>query len=65
MNGVALPIEDKTVDITIPDALVKSVEATQLSVSEQGKLGIKAVNVNLLEQTEGDTLVLQCGTATK
>lgn len=65
VNGVALPIEDKAVDITIPDALVKSVEATQLSVSEQGKLGIKAVNVNLLEQTEGDTLVLQCGTATK
>lgn len=65
VNGVALPIENKAVDITIPDALVKSVEATQLSVSEQGKLGIKAVNVNLLEQTEGDTLVLQCGTATK
>lgn len=65
VNGEALPIEDKSVNITIPDALIKSIEQSQLSVNEEGKLGIKAVNVNLLEQTEGDTLVLQCGTAIK
>lgn len=63
VNGVALPIEDKAVDITIPESLVKSVEEKELEVSEAGKLSVKAINVNKLEQDEGDTLVLNGGNA--
>ena len=62
VNGTALEIIDKAVNIEIPDALVKSVSA-EFEVSAAGELSVKTVNVNKLEQSEGDTLILDGGTA--
>lgn len=62
VNGTALEIVDKAVNVEIPEALVKSV-SEEFEVSAKGKLSVKAINVNKLEQTEGDTLILDGGTA--
>lgn len=44
-------------------ALVKPKASTEVTVAEDGTLGIGEVNVNKLVQTEGDTLVLNGGSA--
>ena len=61
VNGTPLEVVDKAVDITIPAALITSV-GDEFTVIE-GKLDVKKVNVNKLEQTDGDTLILDGGTA--
>lgn len=61
VNGTPLEVVDKAVDITIPAALITSV-GDEFTVTE-GKLDVKKVNVNKLEQTAGDTLILDGGTA--
>lgn len=61
VNGTPLEVVDKAVDITIPAALITSV-GDEFTVTE-GKLDVKKVNVNKLEQTDGDTLILDGGTA--
>ena len=44
--------------------LVQPKESTEVSVSADGTLGIKELNVNKLVQTPGETLILSGGTAT-
>lgn len=44
------------------EALIKSV-STEFEVSAEGQLSVKTVNVNKLEQTSGDTLILDGGNA--
>ncbi len=44
------------------EALVKSVSA-EFEVSAEGQLGVKSINLNKVEQTEGDKLVLDGGNA--
>ena len=61
VNGTPLEVVDKAVDITIPAALITSV-SEEFTVTT-GKLEVKGVNVNKLEQTAGDTLILDGGTA--
>lgn len=61
VNGKALEVVDKAVNIEIPAALITSV-SEEFTVTA-GKLEVKGVNVNKLEQTAGDTLILDGGTA--
>ena len=44
-------------------AIVQPKESDEISVAEDGTLGVKEVNVSKLVQTDGDTLVLNGGTA--
>lgn len=44
------------------EALIKSVSA-EFEVSAEGQLGVKSVNVNKIEQTDGDVLILDGGNA--
>lgn len=60
-TAVKLDVEGKAY-VTVPDALIKSV-SNELEVSAEGQLGIKSVNMNKIEQTEGDVLVLDGGNA--
>ena len=46
-------------------AIVQPKESDEVSVGEDGTLGVKAVNVNKLIQTEGDELILNGGKASK
>lgn len=57
VNGIAQTITDKAVDITVPVA-----DDTSIQIAEN-KIGIKAVNVQKLFVAEGDTLILNGGTA--
>ena len=57
VNGVAQTITDKAVDIAVPVA-----DDTSIQIAEN-KIGIKAVNVQKLFVAEGDTLILNGGTA--
>lgn len=54
--------KDGTISVSIPSALVKSINEEQLAVDEQGKLSVKAVSTDLLVQGN-DTLILDCGAA--
>lgn len=60
VNGSALVINDKAVDIKATDVVKASAEVT---VAEDGTLGVGEVNVNKLVQTEGETLILNGGNA--
>ena len=44
-------------------AIVQPQESSEISVADNGELGIKEVNVNKLVQTEGDVLILNGGNA--
>ncbi len=46
------------------DEIVQPKESAEVSVAEDGTLGIKGLNVNKLVQTEGDVLILNGGSAT-
>ena len=60
------------IETTVTDYVASLIGATgstlkasdEISIAEDGTLGIKALNVNKLVQTLGDTLVLSGGTAT-
>lgn len=64
-NGVALAIVDKIVDIPAATferfGLVKL--GSEFQTSEDGALEIKSVNVNKLVQTDGESLILDGGSA--
>lgn len=68
INGTALTIEDKAVDIPIAakDVLgvVKSTEAENgIAISEAGEMSINSLNINKVTQTEGETLILDGGSS--
>lgn len=68
VNGEALPIAEKTVDIPIASAtalgVVKgSVEENEIAVGDDGIMSVNSVNVQKLVQTEGEQLILNCGDA--
>ena len=78
VNGVALPVSEKAVDVTVPTGALASknkVSKTDLDTALTSELDGKAnsddladiattVNVNDLIQTSGDILVFNCGSAT-
>lgn len=78
VNGVALPISEKAVDVTVPtgalaskNQVAKSDLDSALSAELDGKANSDDLatiattgNVNDLIQTGGDVLVLNCGSAT-
>lgn len=68
INGTALTIEDKAVDIPIAakDVLgvVKGTEAENgIAISEAGEMSINSLNINKVTQTEGETLILDGGSS--
>ena len=78
VNGVALPVSEKAVDVTVPTGALASknkVSKTDLDTALTSELDGKANsddlaviattgNVNDLIQTPGDVLVFNCGSAT-
>lgn len=68
INGVALPIAEKSVNIPVATAqalgVVKSSSAdNSISVAEDGTMSINRVSFSKVYQEDGDTLVLDGGTA--
>lgn len=68
VNGTALPIVEKAVDIPLATAealgVVKgSAEENKIAVGEDGTMEVNSLNVNKLTQTAGDTLILNGGTS--
>lgn len=69
VNGTALPITGKAVNIPIATAqalgVVKgSVDENKVAVGADGTMEVNNVNVSKLVQTAGDTLILDGGTST-
>ena len=69
VNGTALPIAGKAVNIPIATAqalgVVKgSVDENKVAVGTDGTMEVNNVNVSKLVQTAGDTLILDGGTST-
>jgi hypothetical protein len=60
VNGTAIAITDKAVDISIP---VTSEDENKVTITEDKTMEINSVNVNKLVQTEGEWLILNGGTA--
>ena len=68
LNGVETQVVEKTVDIplatTTQFGLVKgSTAENEVAVKADGIMSVNALNVQKLSQTEGETLVLDCGKA--
>lgn len=68
INGVALEVNDKAVNIPIADADILGVvrgsaKENKIAVAADGTMEVNSVNVNKLSQTEGEYLVLNGGTA--
>ena len=68
LNGVETQVVEKTVDIplatTTQFGLVKGSNAeNEVAVKENGVMSVNALNIQKLSQTEGETLVLDCGKA--
>lgn len=68
LNGEALPIAEKAVNIPIASTtafgVVKgSLEENEVAIGEDGIMSINSVNVQKLAQTEGEQLILNCGDA--
>lgn len=59
VNGTALTITDKAVNIQVSDY----VDGTSIETNSDGKIAIKKVSTDLLEDGT-NTLILNCGTAT-
>ena len=69
VNGTALPITGKAVNIPIATAQVLgvvkgSVDENKVAVGTDGTMEVNSVNVSKLVQTAGDTLILDGGTST-
>ena len=72
VNGKALEVTEKSVDIALPTAtdsllgLVKSsVGENKVAVAEDGTMEVGSINVNKLVQTEGEELILNGGSSKK
>ena len=72
VNGKALEVTEKSVDIALPTAtdsllgLVKSsVGENKVAVAEDGTMEVRSINVNKLVQTEGEELILNGGSSKK
>jgi len=68
LGGTAITISNKTVDIPVAAmealGLVKSSDAeNKISVAADGTMEVNSINVNKLVQTDGDTLILNGGSA--
>ena len=68
INGVALEVTDKAVDIPVATesllGVVKSsVAENKVSVTNDGTMEVNSINVNKLTQTDGDTLILNGGSS--
>ena len=68
LNGVETQVVEKTVDIplatTTQFGLVKGSNAeNEVAVKADGIMSVNALNIQKLSQTEGETLVLDCGKA--
>lgn len=60
VNGTALAVTEKTVNVKATDVVKASEEVT---VAENGTLGIAQMNVNKLIQSEGDFIIFNGGNA--
>lgn len=68
VNGSALPITEKAVDIPLATAealgVVKgSAAENKIAIGEDGTMEVNSLNVSKLAQTAGDTLILNGGTS--
>lgn len=68
VNGVALNIADKAVNVPLAagenaGVVVSSAAENKVSVSEDGTMEVNSLNITKLVQAEGDTLVLDGGSA--
>lgn len=68
INGTALPIAEKAVDIPLATAEVLGVvkgsaDENKIAVGADGTMEVNSLNVNKLAQTAGDTLILNGGTS--
>lgn len=68
MNGTALAISEKSVDIPISSAeslgVVKSsADANKVAVNADGEMEVNSINVEKLVQSDGDTLILNGGSS--
>jgi hypothetical protein len=68
INGTALEITEKTVDIPVANStllgvVMASVAENKIAVAEDGTMEVNSLNVNKLVQTEGDVLILDGGTS--
>ena len=62
LNGQALPISEKAVDIPVASSTVLGiVKGNGVVVNGDGTMVINKLNVNQLVQTEGDELILNGG----
>lgn len=66
LNGVAVSVEDKEVNIPLASdtivGLVKgSTKENEIAISTEGTMSVNSLNVNKLVQTEGDMLILDGG----
>lgn len=69
VNGTALQITDKAVNIPIATAqalgvVMSSANENKVAVGTDGTMEVNSVNVSKLVQTAGDTLILDGGTST-
>lgn len=65
VNGAALTVTDKAVDITLAALGIVSSEAqNQVKINSDKTMEVNSVNVNKLVQTEGEELILNGGGAT-
>lgn len=66
-NGVALNISEKAVDIPLAGEtaglVVSSSAENKVAVAADGTMEVNSVNINKLVQTDGDTLILDGGSA--
>ena len=58
INGTALSIKDKTVDIDVPTT---SDDENKIAIKEDKTMEVNSINVNKLVQTEGEWLILNGG----
>lgn len=68
VNGSALPITEKAVDIPLATAEVLGVvkgsaAENKITIGEDGTMEVNSLNVSKLAQTAGDTLILNGGTS--
>lgn len=67
INGTALNISDKAVNIPVAGAsagvVVSSSAENKVAVGADGSMEVNSVNMNKLVQSEGDTLILDGGSA--
>lgn len=67
LNGAALNISEKTVNIPLAGAtagvVISSAEENKVAVAEGGSMEVNSLNINKLVQTAGDILILDGGNA--